>query len=203
MFKAFFKGIQRREYAPFGKAWKFGSRFETAAIFIFLGFTAFYLGIGALADGGAMFFGFGLIPYLFLCSLLLYGLRDNIYSLISLGSMTDGEYESLCREYREFKEKNIIRYGIITSNHIVTDDGMLPWSKITKIKITPKMYGYRNRQIPPKIRYTIGKGFKSLTLTVDLAQEYNLSDEIERFLDLAVKHTEPHCFIENEYYYEM
>lgn len=200
MLKAFFKGRARRDYAPFGKAWKFGTRFETAAIFIFLGFTAFYIGILFLAGGGMILAC--LVPYLFICSLAFYGLRDNICSLISLGSMTDAEYEKLCREYREFKEKNIVRYGIITSYGIVTDDGMLPWSKITKIKITPKMYGYRNRQIPPMIRYTIGKGLKSLTLTVSLDQEYNLSDEIERFLDLAVKHTDPHCFIENEYYFQ-
>ena len=42
MLKAFFKGRARREHAPFGKVWKFGTRFETALFFIFL---AIYTGV--------------------------------------------------------------------------------------------------------------------------------------------------------------
>ena len=45
-------------------------------------------------------------------------------------------------------------------------------------------------------------GKLSISLSLSLAEQYDLSDEIERFLDLAVKHTDPHCLIENEYYYE-
>ena len=121
--------------------------------------------------------------------------------------MTDAEYEKLCREYREFKEKNIVRYGIITSYGIVSDDGMLPWSKITRIKVTPKERRYTHRggvkTIPAKIRYYASIGAKlRISLSLSLSEQYDLSDEIERFLDMVVKHTDPHCFIENEYYFQ-
>lgn len=204
--KALFKGINRREYAPFGKSWKFHNRFETVAIFLFLALTVLLCSLCAIFGEPIAYFCL-LLPYFLILLFLVYGLRDNIYSLITLGSMTDEEYEALCREYREFKEKNILRYGIITRYAIVTDEGMLPWNKITKIKATPKERYYTSRgvrTIPAKIRYyaSVGKFKHLLSLSLSLAEPYDLSDEIERFLDLATKRTDPHCFIDNEYYFE-
>lgn len=204
--KAFFSGRRRLEYAPFGKVWKFNNRYETVGIFICLAFILVFCGFSISLNEPIAFLAL-VLPFLLILLICVYGLRDNIYSLITLGSMTDEEYEALCREYREFKEKNILRYGIITRYAIVTDEGMLPWNKITKIKATPKERYYTSRgvrTIPAKIRYyaSVGKFKHLLSLSLSLAEPYDLSDEIERFLDLATKRTDPHCFIDNEYYFE-
>lgn len=205
-FKAFFSGRRRREHAPFGESWKFNSRFEAASFIIFLVFTVFAIAIFTLSKDATIVIC-GISVYILILLLIAYEFKDNIYSLIALGSLSEAEYELLCREYREFKEKNIIRYGIITSYGIVSDDGMLPWNKITRIKVTPKERRYTHKggvkTVSAKIRYYASIGGKlSISLSLSLAEQYDLSDEVERFLDIVVKHTDPHCLIENEYYYE-
>ena len=205
-FKAFFSGRRRREHAPFGESWKFSARYEAASFIIFLVFTVFAIAIFTLSKDATIVIC-GISVYILILLLIAYEFKDNIYSLIALGSLSEEDYELLCREYREFKEKNILRYGIITSYGIVSDDGMLPWNKITRIKVTPKERRYTHRggvkTVSAKIRYYASIGGKlSISLSLSLAEQYDLSDEIERFLDLAVKHTDPHCLIENEYYYE-
>ena len=205
-FKAFFSGRRRREHAPFGESWKFSARYEAASFIIFLVFTVFAIAIFTLSKDATIVIC-GISVYILILLLIAYEFKDNIYSLIALGSLSEEDYELLCREYREFKEKNILRYGIITSYGIVSDDGMLPWNKITRIKVTPKERRYTHRggvkTVSAKIRYYASIGGKlSISLSLSLAEQYDLSDEIERFLDLTVKHTDPHCLIENEYYYE-
>ena len=204
--KAFFKGRRRCECAPFGKVWKFNNRYETVGIFICLAFILIFCGFFISLNEPMAFLSL-FLPFLLILLICVYGLHDNIYSLIALGSRSEAEYELLCREYREFKEKNILRYGIITSYGIVSDDGMLPWNKITRIKVTPKERRYTHRggikTVPAKIRYYASiSGKLGTSLSISLTEQYDLSDEIERFLDMVVKHTDPHCLIENEYYYE-
>jgi len=169
--KAFFSGRRRREYAPFGESWKFSARYEAASFIIFLVFTVFAIAIFTLSKDATIVIC-GISVYILILLLIAYEFKDNIYSLIALGSLSEEDYELLCREYREFKEKNIIRYGIITSYGIVSDDGMLPWNKITRIKVTPKERRYTHKggvkTVSAKIRYYASIGGK---LSISLSQK--------------------------------
>ena len=105
--------------------------------------------------------------------------------------------------------RNIIRYGHLTSYGLILDADILPWGNIRAIEFVPGEYRHVYRKgggymkyFPAEIKVTLQFGNKSITETKSLDNEdYDLSDEIARFLDSIPKYTEHKFEVINGYYY--
>ena len=126
-----------------------------------------------------------------------------------LSAMTDEEHNKLVAEYKKYEERNITRYGHLTSYGLVLDANILPWENIKQIELIPGEYkwvytkrGGYEKYNPAKIKVTSLFGTKTITTTSSLSpEEYDLTDEIRRFLDSIPKYTDKEIKVENNYYY--
>lgn len=200
--------FERIKYSPFGQKWHRKFKLNITVSAICAAFMVFFSLLIFLVSPTAGIISLLLLPALFYLSMYLTS-SDYISQAKQLSAMSEHEFEELVREYRQFEEKNIVRYGHLTSYGIILDDGMLPWNSITEIEFKPKEYSYTHNgtDVTPARIIVTGKtgktDKKSRVLTQYLGGEtYNLSDEIDRFIDSIPKYTEHRLFINNNYYYE-
>lgn len=126
-----------------------------------------------------------------------------------LSAMTDEEHHKLIAEYKKYEDRNITRYGHLTSYGLILDAHILPWENIKQIEFIPGEYkwvytkrGGYEKYYPAKIKVTSLFGTKTITTTSSLSpEEYDLTDEIRRFLDSISKYTDKEIKVENNYYY--
>ena len=126
-----------------------------------------------------------------------------------LSAMTDEEHNKLIADYKKYEERNIIRYGHLTSYGLVLDTHILPWGNIKTIEFEPGEYRYVYRKgggymkyFPAKITVTSKFGEKTVKTSSSLDNEdYDLSDEIAQFIESFPKYTEHKFEVINGYYY--
>ena len=126
-----------------------------------------------------------------------------------LSALTDEEHNNLIAEYKKYEERNITRYGHLTSYGLVLDANIIPWKNIKQIEFIPGEYrwvytkrGGYEKYYPAKIKVASLFGTKTITTTSSLSpEEYDLTDELQRFLDSIPKYTEKKIKVENNYYY--
>jgi hypothetical protein len=91
----------------------------------------------------------------------------------------------------------------------VLDANIIPWENIKQIEFIPGEYrwvytkrGGYEKYYPAKIKVASLFGTKTITTTSSLSpEEYDLTDELQRFLDSISKYTEKEIKVENNYYY--
>ena len=111
--------------------------------------------------------------------------------------------------FKKYEERNITRYGHLTSYGLVLDANIIPWKNIKQIEFIPGEYrwvytkrGGYEKYYPAKIKVASLFGTKTITTTSSLSpEEYDLTDELQRFLDSIPKYTEKKIKVENNYYY--
>ena len=200
---------ERIKYSPFGKR-------------IMNGFKAELLISLCTAPLGLLCCSFALmagsITAFIIMALLLLGIpavlvaatiKSTLFEARRLSAMTDEEHNRLILEYKKYEERNIIRYGHLTSYGWVMGDRIFPWGNIKKIEIKPGEYIYVHgtrgghyKYFPPEIVITALFDKKAVTATHTISNEdYDLSDEIERFLNSIPKYTEYRFAVDNGYYF--
>ena len=135
--------------------------------------------------------------------------RGVLFEARLLSDMTDEKHNRLIAEYKKYEERNIIRYGHLTSYGWVLDTRILPWKNIERIEIKPGEYRYvrtahggHMEYFPAKVRLTCCFDKKKVEVSHSIANEdYDLSDEISRLLESIPTYTEHKFAVDNEYYY--
>lgn len=199
--------FERIKYSPLGK--RIMNRFK-ASIILGLAPTPLMLlicliGFGISVPSGVIW----TLITLTISAIIIYSsVKGVLFQARLLSDMTDREHETLIAEYKKYEEKNIIRYGHLTSYGIILDNGILPWRSIDEIKFSPGEYrqtrtthGWTTQYYPAKITVYATVEKKSVTMSQSLSNEdYDLSNEIERFIDSIPKYTEHRFLINNNYY---
>ena len=200
--------FERIKYSPFGK--RITNSFKRSFIVGGLLFPLMLLHC-LIFFSSKWWIGIISIPVTIAIPLLIMwsSAKDAIIQAKLLSALTDEEHNRLVLEYKKFEERNIIRYGHLTSYGLILDANILPWESIKQIEFLPGEYRYVYRKgggymkyFPAKIKVTSLFGNKSMTDTKALDNEdYDLSDEIARFLDSIPKYTEHKFKVINGYYY--
>lgn len=199
---------ERIQYSPFGK--RITNRLKGSVI-MGASMLPLMLLLSLLFFAPSVWFGIIMLPLTVgIPIFLIYtSAKDAIVQAKLLSAMTDEEHNSLVKEYNKYEERNIIRYGHLTSYGLILDANILPWESIRQIEFVPGEYRYVYRKgggymkyFPAKIKVTSHFGNKSMTDTKALDNEdYDLSDEISRFLESIPKYTEHRFEVINGYYY--
>ncbi len=199
---------ERIQYSPFGK--RITNRLKGSIIMGALMLPLMVL-LSLLFFAASIWFGIFMIPITVGIPIFLIwtSTKDAIFQAKILSAMTDEEHNKLVLDYKKYEDRNIIRYGHLTSYGLILDAHILPWENIRSIEFTPGEYRYVYRKhgssveyFPAKIKVTSHFGNKSFTETKSLDNEdYDLSDEIARFLDSIPKYTEHKFEVLNSYYY--
>ena len=197
---------ERIKYSPFGKRIMNGFKAElllslcTAPLGLI--FCSFALMAGSLTACIIMALFLLGVPAI----LVFTTVQSTLFEARLLSEMTDEEHNRLILEYKKYEERNIIRYGHLTSYGMILADRILPWKNIKEIRFMPGEYrrsgkhGYQ--YYPAKISVIAEFGKKRVTTTCGLGNEdYDLSNEIERFLESIPKYTEHKFAVDNGYYY--
>ena len=200
--------FERIKYSPFGK--RIMNKFKVMLIIAVALFPLMLL-LCALMFAGSWILGIIFIPITIGIPILIAytSVRDVLFEARILSEMTDGEHNLLIMEYKKYEERNIIRYGHLTSYGMIMDGRILPWKNIRKIEFFPGEYHYVYRKhgghtkyFPAKITVCSQFGKKLVSSTHSLDNEdYDLSDEIERFIESLPKYTKQRILIGNRYYY--
>ncbi|MBO5701595.1 MAG: hypothetical protein J6S71_04085 [Clostridia bacterium] len=200
--------FERLKYSPFGKNIIKTLKFRLiqsvclSVPMLVFGFLSF---AGSLMMGITVMLVFGGLA----CFFLGYTIRDTLIEAQLLSAMTDEEHNTLIKEYQKYEERNIIRYGHLTSYGLVLETHILPWKNIKSIEFVPGEYRYVYRKhgsylkyFPAKITVTSKFGEKTVKTAASIVNEdYDLSDEISRFLESIPKYTEHKFEVINGYYY--
>lgn len=200
--------FERIKYSPFGK--RITNRFKGSIIMGTMMLPLMAL-LSLISFAPSVWFGIiMLFPTVGIPIFITYtSTKDAIIQAKLLSALTDEEHNRLVLEYKKFEERNIIRYGHLTSYGLILDANILPWESIKQIEFLPGEYRYVYRKgggymkyFPAKIKVTSLFGKKSMTDAKALDNEdYDLSDEIARFLDSIPKYTEQKFKVINGYYY--
>jgi len=197
--------FERIKYSPFGKRLYERFKHTVTILAVFAAFMLFFSILIYLASATMGIIFLLLLPGFF-CLGIYATSADFLFQTRQISSMPESEFESLVREYKQFGEKNIIRYGHLTAYGIILEDGIIPWDKITEIEFKPKIYNYAYRGVdvtPASITVKAKFGKRTYSLSQYLAEEnYDLSDEIEHFIESIPKYTEHRFLINNNYHYE-
>lgn len=199
---------ERIKYSPFGK--RITNRFKGSIIMGTMMLPLMAL-LSLLFFAPSVWLGICMMPITVgIPIFLLYAsTKKAIFGAKILSAMTDEEHNKLILDYKKFEERNIIRYGHLTSYGLILDADILPWGNIKAIEFVPGEYRHVYRKgggymkyFPAEIKVTLQFGNKSITETKSLDNEdYDLSDEIARFLDSIPKYTEHKFEVINGYYY--
>ena len=201
--------FERIKYSPFGQ--KITTDFKFAFIGVLLSFPLMLL-FSLIFFAISIWFGIFMIPFTVGIPILIayYVSKQALLQSRLLSTMTDEEHNKLILEYKNFEERNLTRFGHLTSYGIVLDTHILPWESIKQIRFVPGEYrlvyrrnhGRQRVYSPAKIKVTAVFGTKSTTITSSLHNEdYDLSDEIASFLTSIPKYTEHKFEVINGYYY--
>ena len=200
--------FERIKYSPFGK--RIMNRFKGSFIIGALLFPLM-LFFCLIFFAGNWWVGILSIPATILVPLLIMwsSASDAIFQAKLLSAMTDEEHNKLVTEYKKFEERNITRYGHLTSYGLVLDAHILPWENIKHLKFIPGQYkwvyskhGAYEKYYPAKIKVTSLFGTKTIETSSSLSpEEYDLTDEIKSFLEKLPKYTDKKIKVENNYYY--
>ncbi len=198
----------RIKYSPFGK--RITNRFKGSIILGALMLPLMVL-LSLLFFAASVWFGIFMIPITVgIPIFLIYSsTKDALFQAKILSALTDEEHNNLVLEYKKYEDRNIIRYGHLTSYGLILDAHILPWGNIKTIEFIPgeyrnvyKKHGSYLKYFPAKIKVTSHFGNRDITETKSLDNEdYDLSDEIARFLDSIPKYTEHKFEVINRYYY--
>ena len=200
---------ERIKYSPFGKritnVFKGDIILSVCTIPLGLLILAFALMAGSVSAGIIMALIFLGVP----AFLVATSVKRVLLEARLLSEMTDEEHNKLILEYKKYEERNIIRYGHLTSYGLVLDTHILPWGNIKTIEFEPGEYRYVYRKgggymkyFPAKITVTLKFGEKTVKTSSTLDNEdYDLSDEIARFLESIPKYTDHKFAIDNRYYF--
>ena len=200
--------FERIKYSPFGK--QLMKRFKTSFIIGALIFPLMLLHC-LIFFAGKWWIGIISIPITVAIPLLIMwsSTKEALFQARLLSDLTDEEHNKLVAEYKKYEERNITRYGHLTSYGLVLDAHILPWENIKQIEFIPGEYRwvYTNRggyekYYPAKIKVTSIFGTKRITTTSSLSpEEYDLTDELGRFLESIPQYTDKEIKVENNYYY--
>ena len=200
---------ERIKYSPFGKritnVFKGNIIISVCTVPLGLLICSFALMAGSVSAGIIMALIFLGVP----AFLVATSVKRVLLEARLLSAMTDEEHNKLIAEYKKYEERNIIRYGHLTSYGWVMGDRIFPWGNIKKIEIKPGEYRYVHstrgghyKYFPPEIVVTALFDKKAVTATHTISNEdYDLADEIERFLDSIPKYTEYRFAVDNGYYF--
>lgn len=200
--------FERIKYSPFGK--RITNRFKGSIIMGMMMLPLMVL-LSLLFFAPSVLLGICMMPITVgIPILLIYAsTKEALFQAKILSAMTDEEHNKLVAEYKKYEERNITRYGHLTSYGLVLDANILPWKNIRQIEFIPGEYkwvytkrgGYK-KYYPAKIKVTSLFGTKTITTTSSLSpEEYDLTDELRRFLDSISKYTDKEIKVENNYYY--
>lgn len=200
--------FERIKYSPLGK--RIMNRFKASVILglapVPLMLLFCLMGFGISVSSGVI----STVITLTIPAIVIYStIKGVLFQARLLSDMTDREHETLIAEYKKYEEKNIIRYGHLTSYGIVLEGGILPWRSIDEIKFSPGEYrltytrhGLRRRYVPPKISVHATIEKKKVVISQPLGNEdYDVSDEIERFIESLPKYTEHRFLVYNNYHH--
>jgi hypothetical protein len=200
---------ERIKYSPFGKritnVFKGDIIISVCTVPLGLLICSFALMAGSVSAGIIMALIFFGVP----AFLVATSVKKVLLEARLLSAMTDEEHNKLIADYKKYEERNIIRYGHLTSYGLVLDTHILPWGNIKTIEFEPGEYRYVYRKgggymkyFPAKITVTSKFGEKTVKTAASIGNEdYDLSDEISRFLDSIPKYTEHKFEVINGYYY--
>lgn len=199
---------ERIQYSPFGK--RITNRFKGSIIMGTMMLPLMAL-LSLISFAPSVWFGICMIPITVgIPIFLLYSsTKEVIFQAKILSALTDEEHNKLVAEYKKYEERNITRYGHLTSYGLVLDANIIPWKNIKQIEFIPGEYrwvytkrGGYEKYYPAKIKVASLFGTKTITTTSSLSpEEYDLTDELQRFLDSIPKYTEKEIKVENNYYY--
>ena len=199
---------ERIKYSPFGK--QITNRFKGSIIMGTMMLPLMIL-LSLLFFAPSVLLGICMMPITVGVPIFLIyaSTKEALFGAKILSAMTDEEHNRLVLEYKKYEERNIIRYGHLTSYGLIIDAHILPWGNIKTIEFVPGEYrsvyskhGSRMKYYPAKIKVTSLFGTKKITESKSLDNEdYDLSDEITRFLDSIPKYTEHKFEVINGYYY--
>ena len=200
--------FERIKYSPFGK--RITNRFKGSIIMGTMMLPLMAL-LSLISFAPSVWFGICMIPITVgIPIFLLYSsTKEAFFQAKILSAMTDEEHNKLVAEYKKYEERNITRYGHLTSYGLVLDANILPWENIKQIELIPGEYkwvytkrGSYEKYYPSKIKVTSLFGTKTITTTSSLSpEEYDLTEELRRFLDSISKYTDKEIKVENNYYY--
>ena len=200
--------FERIKYSPFGKEITNGFKFSLIFGLLTLPLMAIF---SLIFFAASVWFGIAMIPITvgIPIAVVYFSAKQALFQARLLSALTDEEHNRIISEYKKFEERNIIRYGHLTSYGLVLDTHILPWKSIKQIRFTPGEYrihytkhGPRRYYHPAKIKVTSVFGKKSTVTASSLrSEDYDLSDEITRFLDSIPKYTEHKFEVINGYYY--
>lgn len=198
--------FERIKYSPFGKRIMNGFKAEiilsVCTVPLGLLFCSFALMAGSASACIIMALIFLGVP----AFLVATTVKSTLFEARLLSEMTDEEHNRLIAEYKKYEERNIIRYGHLTSYGMILADRILPWKNIKEIRFLPGEYRRSGRHgyqyYPAKITVIAEFDKKRVVTSCGLGNEdYDLSGEIERFLDSIPDYTEYKFAVDNEYYY--
>ncbi|MBQ3228851.1 MAG: hypothetical protein IJB43_09730 [Clostridia bacterium] len=200
--------FERIRYSPFGK--RITNRFKGSIIMnaMMLPLMVF---LSLIFFAPSVWLGICMIPITVGVPIFLIyaSTKEALLGAEILSAMTDEEHNKLVLEYKKYEERNIIRYGHLTSYGLILNANILPWGNIKAIEFVPgeyryvyRKYGSHMKYYPAKIKVTLLFGAKKITETKSLDNEdYDLSDEIALFLESIPKYTEHKFEVTNGYYY--
>ena len=200
---------ERIKYSPFGKritnVFKGDIILSVCTVPLGLLFCSFGLMAGSVDFCIVTALLFLVVPAFLVAS----SVRKVLLEARLLSEMSDEEHNKLVLEYKQYEERNIIRYGHLTTYGMVLDAHILPWRNIKAIEFAPGEYRYVYRKgggymkyFPAKITVTSKFGEKTVKVAASIGSEdYDLSDEIARFLESIPKYTDHRFAIDNRYYF--
>lgn len=200
---------ERIKYSPFGKritnVFKGDIILSVCTVPLGLLFCSFGLMAGSVDICIVTALLFLVVPAFLVAS----NVRKVLLEARLLSEMSDEEHNKLVLEYKQYEERNIIRYGHLTTYGMVLDAHILPWRNIKAIEFAPGEYRYVYRKgggymkyFPAKITVTSKFGEKTVKVAASIGSEdYDLSDEIARFIESIPKYSDHKFEVINGYYY--
>ena len=200
---------ERIKYSPFGKritnVFKGDIILSACTVPLGLLFCSFGLMAGSVDICIVTALLFLVVPAFLVAS----SVRKVLLEARLLSEMSDEEHNKLVLEYKQYEERNIIRYGHLTTYGMVLDAHILPWRNIKAIEFAPGEYRYVYRKgggymkyFPAKITVTSKFGEKTVKVAASIGSEdYNLSDEIAQFIESIPKYSDHKLEVINGYYY--
>lgn len=173
--------------------------FLMSAIFVILGFMTSYRWLAVLAI-------LPVVPVVYIT------VHDNTeYRVIceSFMRLDDSDRQTVIRQAKKYIETQSTEFGVLTDIGMLDGDFFICWSDVQSIKVSTRRYtslSFLSDNLPEPGLITVCGAVESndkkhsVVHTMVIRPERDMTDEMERFTDFALKHNS-RIFVSNDYYF--
>lgn len=127
----------------------------------------------------------------------------------SFMQLNDSDRQTVMNQARKYIETQSTEFGELTDIGMLDGDFFIRWSDVQSIKVSTRKYTVRSfatDNLPEPGLVTVSGSVElngkkhGVVHTMVIRPERDMSDEIERFIDFALKHNS-RIFVSNDYYF--